>query len=138
MFRLIRCGEDRRSRRNNILVSKRGGSLKLLISSTRRWESQVGVLAELLRDPLPSRMRKQVSAEGTCLPLIVDRTLPCTVDSITMGCVKVRAIAGRMWESRDYDARILCDELLLVRDMILFGFSAKETICGLRALMLRA
>lgn len=50
---------------------------------------KVGVLAELLRDPLPTRMRRQVSGEECRLPMVVDRTLPCSVDVISVGCLKV-------------------------------------------------
>lgn len=46
------------------------------------------MLAELLRDPLPTRMRRQVG-EARDLPRLVDRTLPCTVDVISLGCLKV-------------------------------------------------
>lgn len=47
------------------------------------------MLAELLRDPLPTRMRRQLAGDDSRLPMLVDRTLPCTVDVISIGCLKV-------------------------------------------------
>ena len=48
------------------------------------------MLAELLHDALPMRMRRQLAGEDSRLPMLVDRTLPCSVDVISVGCLKVR------------------------------------------------
>ncbi|CAN0313296.1 unnamed protein product [Pylaiella littoralis] len=106
--------------KNNLLYvaesifANRDSFMECLLHETFEWvhgSHQVGVLGELLRDPLPARMRRQLAEDKARLPALVDRTLPCSVDAISIGCLKNEI----NWRSLSPHARELVLRMVLTQ-----------------------